>query len=475
MVDHAREETWIVNIRNRLDEQFADLTKLKPALAALDTSKDKPSIYWTGSHPERFPVGILLLKSSGNVAEKDHMWEYVAFMTRWLGLDVTLFLRYMKEREDLVKSYYHYGGEDYQRYFVFRESNALQESLLIAGCFLATAILLLQKVRNGAEILRGSRGNNSDPADQRSLQFSILYQRIMKDQIKTKIDMLRIRNQIPWFVVEAVFAHSSLSELFGGTRIDRLAMSCFDDLYPRVNKSKVKGGNLPSGGFKHLLHIFHWTRTPEEEGRWLVHTKPEQEQQPAKRFAEFYIPNAMNLLESATSFKRLDSSSIDVEYSNKRISALMQLTPLHLFPYSNEIFHQLLNFEQRYPAYGLPVTAHFACMKSLLQTKADVKLLQKNGIVQNTMKGEEDVLSFLHDVGHFLVDEVRACIPDDLDSLSEKVIEHHERDVSIAYSEFKSQFCPNRWVIISVLAAITLFVLTFIQTVYSALAYYKGS
>ena len=71
--------------------------------------------------------------------------------------------------------------------------------------------------------------------------------------------------------------------------------------------------------------------------------------------------------------------------------------------------------------------------------------------------------------------KVRACIPDDLDSLAEKVSEHHERDVSVAYSEFKSQFCPNRWVIISVLAAITLFVLTFIQTVYSALAYYKGS
>ncbi|CAO2145128.1 unnamed protein product [Urochloa humidicola] len=91
------------------------------------------------------------------------------------------------------------------------------------------------------------------------------------------------------------------------------------------------------------------------------------------------------------------------------------------------------------------------------------------------MKGEEDVLSFLHDIGSFLVDEVRACIPDDLHSLSGKVIEHHERDVSISYSEFKSQFCPNRWVIISVIAAITLFVLTFIQTIYSALAYYKGN
>ncbi|KAJ3691540.1 hypothetical protein LUZ61_020704 [Rhynchospora tenuis] len=462
MVDHAHEEKWIVDIKNRLDEQFLDRTKLQPALAVLDTSKDKPSIYWTGSHPERFPIGILLLKSSGNI--RDNMWEYVAFMTRWLGLDVTLFLKSMKEREDLVKNYYHYGGEDYQRYFAFRDSYYLQESLLVASCFLAVAILLLQKVRNGAEILRGSRGNNSD---ERSLQFSILYQRIMKDQIKTKIDMLRIRNQIPWFVVEAVFTNSSLSKLFG-TRIDGLAMSCFDDLYPRVNKSKVTGGNLPSGGFKHLLHIFHWTRTPEE-GKW-----PVQQEQPAKRFAEFYIPNATNLLESATSFKRLDSSSNDVVYSIKRISALMQVTPLHLFPYSNEIFRHLLNFEQRYPAYGLPVTAHFACLKSLLQTKEDVKLLQKNGIVQNTMKGE-DVLSFLHDIGNFLVGEVRASIPDDLHSLSVKVVEHHERDVSIAYSEFKSQFCPNRWVIISVIAAFTLFVLTFIQTIYSALAYYKGT
>ena len=171
-MDHAPEETWIVNIRNRLDGQFADLTKVQPALAALDTSKDKPSIYGTGSYPERFPIGFLL-KGVGGWLEEEHMWKYAAFMTRWLGRDVTLFLGLMKEREDLVKSYY--------QYFVFKESIALLESLLWAGCFLAFAILLLQKVQNGTEILRGSRGNNSDPADQRSLQFSILYQRILED------------------------------------------------------------------------------------------------------------------------------------------------------------------------------------------------------------------------------------------------------------------------------------------------------
>jgi Plant protein of unknown function len=461
------EDVWIVNINNHLDKQFRDLTTLLPALTDLDINKERPSIYWTGSHPDRFHIGVLLLKSSGNRANQDHMWEYVAFMTKWLGLDVKSYLKYMKDKEGLVRSYYHYGGEQYQKYFVFREGINLLESLLVASCFLVTAIILLQKIRNGIEILKGTRDDNSDPVDERPLQFSILHQRIMNDQIKTKIDMLRFRNQIPWFAVEAVFTNSNLSKFFTGTRIDRLAMSCFDDLYPKVNKSKVQSDSFPSGGFKHLLHMFYWTRTPD--GKWPVHSK-----QTAKRFAEFYIPNATNLLGSATNFKRLEGSSIDVIYTKKGLSALMQITPLHIFPYSHEIFRHLLNFEQRCLIYGLPVTAHLACMKSLLQTKEDVKLLQKDGIVQNTLKGEEDVLAFLHDMGPFLVDEIRACIPDDLNTLSENVIEHHGSSASIAYSEFKSQFFPNRWIIISIIAAITLFVLTFIQTIYSALAYYKG-
>jgi Plant protein of unknown function len=70
----------------------------------------------------------------------------------------------------------------------------------------------------------------------------------MKDQTQTKLSMLHLENQIPWFVVEAVFRNSNLSNLFGDTSIERLVISCFDSLYPRANKSKVKGGSFTSGG-----------------------------------------------------------------------------------------------------------------------------------------------------------------------------------------------------------------------------------
>ena len=95
----------------------------------------------------------------------------------------------------------------------------------------------------------------------------------MRDPIMVKSVMLHMNHQIPWFVLEAVYAkHSNLSKLVG-TPINILAMSCFDDLYPRVHKSKVHGGTitLPPSGFKHLLHLFHWTRTPE--GKFLVDTR----------------------------------------------------------------------------------------------------------------------------------------------------------------------------------------------------------
>jgi Plant protein of unknown function len=457
-------EKWIISIKNRADEGFRDVTKsYLPVSTAGSSSKEKPSVYWTREHPNFFYIGYLLRQG---VSHDPRMWAYVAFMTRWFGLDIDFYLEYIKEKEDLVRSYY-------DEVYINKDSKSFLESLLVASCFLGFVIHSFQKIRNGTENLKGSSDKyNSDLVDERSLQFSKLYRIIMKDQMLTKIDMLRLENQIPWFVVEAVYKNFNFSEVFG-TSIETLAMSCFDDLYPKANKSKVQGGSFPKGGFKHLLHIFHWTRTPKD--KWLIMDTKSEQVRPSKKFVEFYIPNATNLLESATSVERLDGGSIDVTYSNNWLWALMKITSLHIFPYSRDIFKILLNFEQRYLECGLPVTAYLACMKSLLQTKADVKLLQKNGILQNTLKGEQDILNFVHDMATYLVENLNSCIPDDLHSLSEKVTEHHEGNVSRVYSEFMSQFCPNRWVIISVIGAIILFVFTFMQTIYTALGYYKGT
>ncbi|XP_078149695.1 UPF0481 protein At3g47200-like [Carex rostrata] len=286
----------------------------------------------------------------------------------------------------------------------------------------------------------------------------------MEDSMKIKLQMLTMDYQIPWFLVECMYTnHSNLSKLVG-TPIEKLAFSCFDDLYPTVHKSKVHGGTdistLPPGGFKHLIHIFHWTRTPA--GKYLGETRSLHA---TKKMGNFYIPSATDLKLSATVFEK--HAGIDVAYNDKRLSGVMQIAPLHIFKYSFEIYRTLLNFERHYVDCGFPVTAYVACIMNLLPTKADVKLLRANGIVPSTGIDEKEVLSSLQRLKGDDVDFNNVRMPNDLNILSEKVREHHETSYSRSYAELKSRYFANPWITISVIAGILLFILTFLQTILS--------
>ena len=61
-------------------------------------------------------------------------------------------------------------------------------------------------------------------------------------------------------------------------------------------------------------------------------------------------------------------------------------------------------------------------MATLLQTKADVKLLRANGIVLSTGKDEKQVLEFVRYLEIALSSDVR--MPNDLSDLSEKIRAH---------------------------------------------------
>jgi Plant protein of unknown function len=456
-------DTWVLDIKNRLVGQFPYLTEPREAsiTQAEILKRCEVTIYPSDDLPEKFDIGVHLY----GCARKDPTWEYVAFMSQWLGFDLKLYLEDMKEKEDLARRCY----METDRWHLVSDSNCFLESLMVGSCFLGFAIVLFQKDHEiGIETLKGT--DYISDKDLRSKQFKILYRKIMNPPTRTKLDMLNLGNQIPWFAVEAVFTRSNLHRVYSDKySIEKLAMSCFDDLFPRVNKFKVQNGALPIDGFEHLLHIFYWTRTPENN-RWEPDDRTHQ-RLPLKRFGMLYIPSATELLGSATVIGKLTSGFCDAEYSTRRISALMQIAPLDLFPYSHEIFSTLLKFEQHYRG-ELTLTVYIACMKGLLQTKEDVKLLQKNGIVRNTLKDEKEVLDFVQHFWKYLL-EVDAAIPFSFIRFSDEVNEHHEKGLARCYAGFKSHFCPSRWVMISIIAGITLFALTVIQSLYTVLGYYK--
>ncbi|KAJ1690360.1 hypothetical protein LUZ63_014515 [Rhynchospora breviuscula] len=490
--DNLPIEQWIENFESDLDNyELPDQTISFMHAKRTNTTEqqtDKISIFWHNK-PIVAYVGFLLYHDLFLPEEKQHlqkekrclrhelvsreprlinMKKYAAFMKRWIGLNLNNHLRYIQERENQVRCYY----SGFLKNFLIKDRQTFLETLTNVSCFLAFAIISFQNViSNGIKILRDSRDRESETQNERSTHFSILYQEIMQQQLEIKLDMLNLSNQIPWFAVQAVFSNSDLSKLLNdtGTDIHSLVFSCFDDLYPSVYKFKVHGGpsKYPKGGFKHLLHIFHWTRTPEEK-----YPHGFSSAQSPKTLDTFYIPSATDLLESATVFYKIDDSSNDVRYHDKIITAQMHLTPLILCEYSLELFGSLLDFEQWYLDCGFPVTKYIACMARLLQTEEDVKLLEQKGIVRtSTVTDRQNTLREIKKIGSVL--PVMSYLPDEIDDMSKKVRKHHDSRASRLSADLKSQFCPNKWVFISVTAAICLFILSFIQTLYGTLGYYK--
>ncbi|KAJ3685719.1 hypothetical protein LUZ61_014883 [Rhynchospora tenuis] len=452
---------WIVHFGSDLDKyELPDQTISFMHAKRTNTTKEQPDKEKRCLRQELVSRELRLID----------MKKYAAFMKRWIDLDLDKYLKYIQEREDQVRCYY----SGFLKNLLIKESQTFLETLTYVSCFLAFAIISFQNVfSKGIEILEGKGDRESDPENQRSTHFSILYQEIMQQKLEIKLDMLNLANQIPWFAVQAVFTYSKLSNHIDNygipDPIHRLTFSCFDDLNPSAHKSKVYGGtsnlNRPSGGFKHLLHIFHWTRTPEE--KYLLDSKSEP-----KTLDTFYIPSATDLLESATVFDKIGDGSNDVKYYDKIITAEMHLTPLILGQYSLELFGHLLDFEQWYLDCGLPVTAYVACIARLLQTEDDVKLLEQKGIVRkSTVTERQNTLQEIKKIGSVL--PVMSYLPNEIDDMSKQVSKHHESRASRHCADLKRQFCPNKWVFISVTAAFCLFILSFLQTLYGTLGYYK--
>jgi hypothetical protein len=168
-----------------------------------------------------------------------------------------------------------------------------------------------------------------------------------------------------------------------------------------------------------------------------------------------------------------EGGSIDVCYpDNRRFSQVIQLTPLHVLPYSTILCKNLLIFEGHYGFIcGYPFTAYVACMACFLKSEADVRLLREIGVIPSTTFDDKDVLSFVQEIKTSIPNNL--YMPNEMSFLEEKVMAHHKKSFYRVIGEFKKRYCSNTWIILSIIAGILLFALTFIQTLYGTLSYYK--
>ncbi|KAJ3693787.1 hypothetical protein LUZ60_009267 [Juncus effusus] len=475
-------------------------------------SNTGPSIFDVPDRVKLVPIGPYHSPANRenaifNVSKK---WICAQYLIEYHGLNFLYCLNRFGKEEARIRSYYAesmlpvYTGE------------VLKELFFIDSCFIWFFIYIM-----GCDPYRFRR--QIERANSVDWLQNIMDQHVLSDitsnENQIKIELLMLGNQIPWFLLEIISGsmHCLAKDPLKSTLI------CFENIYPRTHNYRINF-QTPTEGFQHLLHFYHWslvqnnieckcwrnqigllsrvckdactafnrfTRRIKPGAKFMCfvrrikkthssdfssrknHLIPltnyendEDSIDLSKLETSLYVPNAVELHDSSTSFRRLWGSDLDIVFHPKIIwpSATMHISPLHIFDYSSAIFKHLIKFEQKYRMCGFHVTGYMTCIARLLQSKEDVNLLRKKSILPNTMKNDLEILAFVQEIR---VETRGGRVPLDLRKFYRRVTKYHDGKLNRAYGGFKHHYCPNPWITLSVFGGVSLFILTLIQTIYT--------
>nr|CAD1831510.1 unnamed protein product [Ananas comosus var. bracteatus] len=421
----------------------------------------------------------------------DYKLKITRFMVRYCSLDKEKYLKEMEKKEKDVRSCY---DKDLPEW----ESEEFRTMLLLDSSFTLFVMDAFSKREFAGFGLY--------------VEYIALLLEVREHLEKIKLDFLTVDNQIPFSAIKILLGCFPQDSRIRKESVEELALRFFDDLQPMKNKEQglVKKRNkeqdlekkrneeqvtswgvaqfhhlLPlsdlwprrnelqemsrgaSDQFHHLLHLFHWSRIPKEG------YEMDYEDRRSKNVSEQYIPSATELQKSATKFKKKHSgSSLDVTFNRGPtfVSGVINIPILQLYNYSKPIFRNLIAFEATPASSVLCFTAYMACMSCMLQREDDVKLLRDRGIVASTNYKDADILKFFEELNK----EIEGVeMPETLRKLYTDVMDHHNSRISKWWGDFMLQYCPNFWVGLSLVAAILIFTLSFLQAFSGMLSYYR--
>ncbi|XP_078174211.1 UPF0481 protein At3g47200-like [Carex rostrata] len=181
------------------------------------------------------------------------------------------------------------------------------------------------------------------------------------------------------------------------------------------------------------------------------------------------IPCATELQEAGITFKKAKAESIfSVHFSN----GVLTIPYISVEEARRPQIMNLIAFEQCNGEDIKPLTSYAVFMDCIVNTQRDVTILQQNGIIENKLANEKAAAEFFN--------QLRYCSYPDYDNhhlaeLFKKVKTYCDSPWQKHRAKLHRDYFSNPWSIISFIAAIVLLLLTFLQTMYSVMSYYRPS
>ncbi|CAL9769416.1 unnamed protein product [Musa acuminata subsp. burmannicoides] len=369
-------------------------------------------------------------------------WHYLKqFLGRNPHMGLADYLREIKDKERDIRMAY---SEQ-----VDKSSNDFLQMMLLDGCFVIE-MLLYWKGQGGLEAAQ-------NPITSPSSLMVVAR------------DMLMLENQLPFSLLQTLLdsAIPDRSPQLTGLMINFLD-GCVD--------FKIQ---IPSRSvdFHHILHLLHSRVTPpkkldkmksqsSDSNRslpWMNRLcccgeDPEVTDEPVSLLG--WIPSATKLREAGVHFRRKKeaTSFLDISFKNKK----MEIPQLQVDDGTNALFRNLIAFEQCYDEVSSHVTAYASLMDCIVDTAADVALLQKCGIIVSGLGDSKEIALLFNKLCKEVAINDNEC---HLSSIFRDVNKHCNTRCNKWRATLNHDYFGNPWAIVSLSAAIFLFVLAITQTI----------
>lgn len=361
---------------------------------------------------------------------QEHKWRYLRSLlsrTKPCGVDFKGLFAAIASMEVKIR-------ECYSETIEF-SSRELVEMMVLDGCFVIELFCIVGRL---------VPGDLDDPIFSMAWVFPFLIR-----------DLLRLENQIPYFVLQTLFELTVLSSRREQNPpiLAKLALEFFNYMVQRDVKVLEGYYNLQG---KHLLDLFRLSFIPCSQ----------EKTREANQFLHL-IPSAKKLHLAGINFKpRKATSFLDVRFRN----GVLEIPTFTIDDFTSSLFLNFVAYEQCYRHCSKHITTYATLMGCLINTPADAGFLSDHKVIENYFGTDEEVARFFNVVGKDVAFDIHNNY---LSELFEGVNEYNRNDWHVQWAGFKYTYFDSPWSFLSAMAALILLFLTMIQAFFAVYGYIR--
>lgn len=360
---------------------------------------------------------------------EEHKWGYLGSMlsrTRSIGLDLEVLLRAIQPLEMEARECY--------SQIIHLDTCEFVEMMVLDGVFI---IELFRKV---GDVVRFEA---DDPIVTMAWIIPFFYR-----------DLLRLENQIPFFVLERLFEITRTPGEESGPSLSKLALDFFNDALQRPDYIIATHNNRKA---KHLLDLVRSSFIDSEQAQ--------------PRCVDTSTP----MIQSVSKLRRAGiklgqgdraDSFLVVKFKN----GVVEMPAITIDDTMSSLLLNCVAFEQCHSGSSKHFTTYATLLDCLVNTFKDVEYLCDCNIIENYFGTDSEVARFINDLGKEVAFDIEMCY---LSGLFSDVHQYYKNSWHLQWASFKFTYFSTPWSFISAMAALIILLLTVAQTFYTIYGTYK--